>query len=387
MELPATLRLAVDRALEGIPLAALSSAAEALSQRYRSEIRDGRFHVDDDLAARAYLATRLPATYAAIRAALTMVEEALPGFAPTGLLDLGAGPGTALWATLDCWPLLATATLLEGSAAIRRQGEALIDQALPAAAGSRTSVAWAVADLANLGASDASSSAAGSKKGDKAGGDLVTLCYVLDELAPAARNRLVDWAWSRCAGLLLIVEPGTPAGWHRILAARDQLIAAGARIVAPCPHERACPLLPQPLSQGSLAAGPLAAGPLPAQSDLKRENTATRAVATDNWCHFSRRVARSRLHRLVKQADVPWEDEKFIFIAAARPAVSAAADPQHKTARLIAPVRQFGGQLQLQLCDASGRYRELRLSKRDGDAYKQARRRDWGDRIDIADNS
>ncbi|HVI91410.1 MAG TPA: small ribosomal subunit Rsm22 family protein [Dongiaceae bacterium] len=354
MELPAALRHAVDRALEGIPLAGLTGAAEMLSRRYRSEIRDGRFHVDDDLAARAYLATRLPATYAAIRAALAMVEERRPDFAPTNLLDLGAGPGTALWAALDCWPRLTAAVLLEGSAAIRRQGEALIDQALPAAASGQTSIAWAVADLAHLGTGDLGT---GDTVCGNARGDLVTLCYVLDELAPAARTRLVDWAWSRCDSLLLIVEPGTPAGWHRILTARDHLIAAGAHIVAPCPHDRPCPLLPT------------------------APDPATGSAAAGNWCHFSRRVARSRLHRLVKQADVPWEDEKFIFIAAARPALRPAADAGDNPARIIAPVRQGGGQVQLQLCDAAGCYREVRLSKRDGDAYRQARRRDWGDCI------
>jgi ribosomal protein RSM22 (predicted rRNA methylase) len=354
MELPAALRHAVDHALEGVPLAALSAAALTLSRRYRGEIRDGRFHIDDDLAARAYLATRLPATYAAIRAALAMVEERLPGYAPTHLLDLGAGPGTALWAVLDCWPRLAGAVLLEGSAAIRRQGELLIARALPATPGGGTAIAWADTDLADPDA------------GAAAAGDLVTLCYVLDELAPAARERLVDWAWSRAAGLLLIVEPGTPAGWHRILAARDQLIAAGARIVAPCPHARPCPLLPP--------------------SDPATAYSAADNAAAENWCHFSRRVARSRLHRLVKQADVPWEDEKFIFIAAARPAACASVQPPDQPARIIAPVRQFGGQLQLQLCDAAGRGREVRLSKRDGDAYKRARRRDWGDSIDIADH-
>lgn len=350
MELPAALRHAIDRALEGVPLAPLTAAAETLSRRYRAELRDGRFHVDDELAARAYLATRLPATYAAIRASLAMVEERLPDFAPARLLDLGAGPGTALWATLDCWPGLSSAVLLEGSAAIRKQGANLVHQALPAAASGQTSIAWAEADLTKLGDHD-------DKTCGNAGGDLVTLCYVLDELAPAARAKLVDWAWSRCEGLLLIVEPGTPAGWHRILAARDRLTAAGGKVVAPCPHQLPCPLLSTATTTGG---------------------------GGENWCHFSRRVARSRLHRLAKQADVPWEDEKFIFIAIARTDVATSMPGGAETpARIIAPVRQAGGQLQMQLCDPAGRYRQIGLSKRDGDLYKQARRLDWGDCISL----
>ena len=93
MELPPALRQAVDKALEGVPLAELKRAADLLSRRYRDEVRDGRLHLSDHLAAQAYLATRLPATYAAIRASLAAVAEMRPDFAPASLLDIGAGPG------------------------------------------------------------------------------------------------------------------------------------------------------------------------------------------------------------------------------------------------------------------------------------------------------
>jgi ribosomal protein RSM22 (predicted rRNA methylase) len=386
MELPAALRHAVDQALEGVALADLARAADLLSQRYRAEIRDDRFHLSDDLAALAYLTTRLPATYAAIRAALAMVTERLSDFAspfaPASQLDLGAGPGTAFWAARDCWPEITTATLLEGSDAIRRQGEKLIGLALPRETGpgetgpgktesSETgdipiSITWQSADLAKL---DAQGAAAMHQPAD-----LVSLCYVLDELAPAARQRLVDWAWAHCDGMLVIVEPGTPAGWHRILTARQHLLAQGARIIAPCPHELVCPLLP-------------ATQPATAERGIQGEYGAKAAVdVTGPWCHFSRRVARSRLHRLAKQADVPWEDEKFIFIAVMRPSIPVSSNVQatQAAARLIAPPRGASGRLQLQLCEADGQKRDRLISKRDGDLYRRARRLGWGDSLDLA---
>src|SRR4051794_4455948 len=124
MELPRALRQAVDAALEGVSARDLAAASDALSLRYRAELRDGRLHVSDDLAARAYLAARLPATYAAIRAALDAVIELSPHFAPRSLLDFGAGPGTVLWAVHDCWPELEAATLVEASAPMRKFGAA-----------------------------------------------------------------------------------------------------------------------------------------------------------------------------------------------------------------------------------------------------------------------
>lgn len=70
MELPAPLRQGVDSLLDKVPLPSLRQAARTLSERYRAELRDGRLHMAEDLAVRAYLATRLPATYAAVRASL-----------------------------------------------------------------------------------------------------------------------------------------------------------------------------------------------------------------------------------------------------------------------------------------------------------------------------
>ncbi|WP_225767280.1 small ribosomal subunit Rsm22 family protein [Inquilinus sp. Marseille-Q2685] len=323
MELPAALRAAVDRALEGVALAELSAAASLLSQRYRAELRDGRFHVADDRAVQAYLATRLPATYAAVRACLEAVADRCPDFAPSSLLDAGAGPGTALWAAAETWPGLAAATLLEGSAAFRDWGARLAGDAVPPAE-------WRAADLARpLPTLPAH--------------DLVILSYVLDELAPDRRDALVDGLWAATGDILLIVEPGTPAGYRRILDARARLIAAGGHVVAPCPHGRACPLV------------------------------------EPDWCHFARRVARSRLHRQAKGGEVPWEDEKFSYVAVSRrPAAPILG-------RVIAPPRGAGSRIDLRLCAPEGLV-ERTVTKRDGAQLKTARRLRWGDALEADDS-
>ena len=167
MDLPPVLRQAVNEALEGVALADLKRAADLLSHRYRGEVRDGRLHLSDRLAAQAYLATRLPATYAAIRASLTTVADMRPDFAPATLLDIGAGPGSALWAAHDCWDSLQDATLVETSDAIRTIGAAL-GQALP------IRIAWADANIeTGLPALPPA--------------DLVTLAYVLDDMRAVNR--------------------------------------------------------------------------------------------------------------------------------------------------------------------------------------------------------
>jgi ribosomal protein RSM22 (predicted rRNA methylase) len=318
MQLPQDLREAIDRELEGIPLADLARAAERLSERYRSERRDGTFHLNDELAAWAYLATRMPATFAAVSASYRAVAEARPDFRPRTILDVGAGPGTATWAAAACWESLNDAVLLEGSPVIRTVGARLAQPLML----DRT--AWLSArlddDLSDLG-----------------GRDLVVLAYVLGELAPALRAPLIGQLWNLARDVLVVVEPGTPEGWRRILGVRDQLIAAGAHVLAPCPHAHACPL------------------------------------ATPDWCHFSARVPRSRLHREAKGGTVPWEDEKFIYVAASR------HPGRQSKARVVAPPHTSKAALTLKLCQKDGHAAEQSFARRDGAPFKAVRKLSWGD--------
>jgi ribosomal protein RSM22 (predicted rRNA methylase) len=315
MQLPPSLRAAIDRELDGIALADLARASDALSQRYRAELQDGRLHLSDEMAARAYLTTRLPATFAAVSAALAAIAEARPDFAPGSVLDAGAGPGTATWAAAQRWSSLADATLVEASPAIRAIGERL---GLPLGRAN-----WIAGRL------DAAL--------DLSSRDLVVLGYVLDELPEAARDPLIKKLWALTGDTFVIVEPGTPAGWQRILHARNLLIQAGAHILAPCPHAKPCPL------------------------------------AAPDWCHFSARVARSRLHREAKGGTVPWEDEKFIYVAASRhPATSSRS-------RVLAPPQSSKFAVTLKLCEPGGQAVERTIEKRSGASFRQARKLDWGD--------
>ena len=320
MQLPPALRQAIDRELEGVSLADLTQAADTLSRRYRAEIRDGRHHLDDAMAARAYLATRLPATFGAIAASLWAVVESRPDFKPRNLLDIGAGPGTATWAASAIWDSVTQASLVEASPAIREIGGRL------SGALALDKIAW-----------HAESVAGGLRERDKA--DLVLMAYVLDELQPSERTPLIARLWELTAGALVIVEPGTSAGWQRILAARAQLVAAGAHILAPCPHDKPCPL------------------------------------SAPDWCHFAARVARSRLHREAKGGSVPWEDEKFIYLAVGR------APLAERRPRIIAPPYTGKAAIRLKLCQGDGTSKEQTYRKRDQMIIKALRRSNWGDTV------
>lgn len=323
MDLPSTLRQAIERELDGFAVGDIQRAADALSHRYRGERDDGRPHVSDAMAAAAYLAARLPATYAAIAASLETVREARPSFEPRTLLDVGAGPGTAGWAASTMWPGLSHARLIEASAAQRAAGQRL---GSPAAI---ETVEWIAAD-------------ATATLPPLVGADLVVVGYVLGELAEGARDRLVDRLWPLAEDTLVIVEPGTPAGWQRVLRARQQLVSLGAHLLAPCPHAHACPL------------------------------------SAPDWCHFSERLPRSQIHRRAKDAALAWEDEKFIYIAASR------VPAESRRSRVVAHPRMAGGQTRVKLCRPDGGAGERLFTRREGELYKAARRVEWGDTLDAS---
>ena len=318
-DLPPALRAAIDRELEGVPRKGLADRARATSEAYRAgKPSAGVIREADD--ALAYALTRLPATYAACAAVFAEAARMAPAFRPGRVLDVGAGTGGASWAAHATWMGIATSTWVDSNPAFL---------ALAARLAAGTPLAAAQAKQADL-----------TIHADWPAADLAVASYVLAELAPNAQATVVQALWAATEGVLALVEPGTPAGYARILAARTGLIAAGARIVAPCPHEAACPL------------------------------------AAPDWCHFSIRLARSRDHRLAKGADVPFEDERFAYLLAARPSVVMDA----RGPRILAPPRAGKPGIDLKLCGPEGLEQRF-VARRDKLAYAAARRLGWGDTL------
>lgn len=321
-DLPAPLRLAADRLMEGVSRRDMAERASAISARYRAGGTSAGV-VGSAADATAYVLTRLPATYAACARVFAEAAERAPDFAPASLLDAGAGPGGAGWAAMEAWPAIQRASLLDSN-------RAFLDMAATLAAEGPGPLRDADRRKGDLTA-----------PADWPTADLVVASYALAEIPPAKQALTVAALWASTEGLLVIVEPGTPAGYARIIAARETLIAAGGTVLAPCPHQQACPL-----------------------------------VAPD-WCHFSQRLARSRDHRLAKGAQAPFEDEKFSYLVAARPSVPALAP----TPRVLAPPHMSKPGVDLKLCTLEGRAELGFVPRRDKRAYAVARRLDWGDAL------
>src|SRR6267154_2177664 len=221
-DLPAELKAALDARLQGLSRNDAAGRAALISQTYRDGGGSGTIRTKID--ALAYALVRMPATYAAVTAGLNALREIAPHFAPASLLDVGAGPGTATWAAAEAFPSLTGFTLFDPNNALRALALDLGRDS--------TRLSKMTYQHGEAGAALAGSEAA----------DLVIASYMIGEIDDAQRTALGDVMWKKTRDTLLIVEPGTPASYNRIIALRRQLIAAGAHVAAPCPHDGGCPL-------------------------------------------------------------------------------------------------------------------------------------------------
>jgi ribosomal protein RSM22 (predicted rRNA methylase) len=306
--------------------AGLAATAETLSSAYRSgspaEERAG--HVHDPRTAAAYAAARMPATFAAIGRALAATAASLPGHSPRRLLDVGTGTGSAAWAAVAVWPSLDSLTLVDREPAAIALGTRLA----AGAGGALGTAAWRTEPIASA---------------DLDASDVVTAAYVLGELDESGRRAAIERMWAATRGVLVLVEPGSRAGYERIIAARSSLIAAGGTVVAPCPGDEPCPL------------------------------------HEPEWCHFLARLDRSPLQRRTKGATLSWEDEPYAFVAAARPGAVGTIERAPRV--VLGRPRHGAGRVELRVCMADGTIARETISRRDGPAYRASRDLAWGDRV------
>jgi ribosomal protein RSM22 (predicted rRNA methylase) len=317
MQLPKSLLAAIEAEAERVPARDLQRAAEELSQRYRAGEKQ---LVTSEAHRVAYLLTRMPATYAAIHRVLLELRERAPAFAPESLLDLGSGPGTAVFAAAELFPSLRTVTAVEHDSDMTGLAQKL-------ATGNRQlATEWRDADVRSTHLDPA---------------DLVIAAYSLGELDAKAAAEIARRAWVAAKHAFVVIEPGTPRGFENVLQIREGL-GVEAPIASPCPlapHE--CPM-----------------------------------ATLGDWCHFAARVERSSLHRRLKSGALGYEDEKFSYTIFTK---DAAVD--RAPARVVRHPQIGKGHVKLTLCTGEA-ITPLTITRSQGAVYKRARKVEWGEAWD-----
>lgn len=312
---------------EGFKLKDLRNSYAKLSSAYQTKQKASSIRFSKEEAF-AYSLGRMPATMAVFSSILKRLKQAVPSFSPHCLLDLGSGPGSALWASFDTLPTLQTFTAIEANPYFIELSQEIAAIFYPA-----LTPIWKQGDILSFLSPSTTEDTY----------DVTILSYVLGELPHSSYTSLLGKVWDKTKDVLIIINPGTPEGFHSLLKARSFFIQSEfshpCHILAPCPHAYACPL----------------------------ENK-------QDWCHFSAYVSRSKAHTIVKEGSLPYEQEKFSYLIIKR-GMSETPSP----ARIIKKPLVRKGHIHLDLCTSEGKEARTTISKRQKEAYLKAKYLSWGD--------
>lgn len=318
MSLSPSVLTALEAQVQTCGLANVRKAWENIYESYQDFHQQDSANIkplNDTTKVVAYAATRMISTHGV----LEKIMELIPSDAQiSSLLDLGAGTGAGAFASLNLFPDIKELHLVDQSKAMLAMAQTLLKD-------SDAKVQLHVQNMTDLK--------------ELTPCDLVIISYALHEMEPEAQRTLLEKAWGLTKQYLVIAEPGTPYAFKHFVKNRSYLIKNGATVVAPCSHENLCPL-----------------------GDSQKD-----------WCHFSVRLARPYFYQQIKGGSKSYGDEKYTFGIFKKGApLKTLGDP------IIAHPRKSGGLMQLNICTAEG-IKEIKITRKDKDAFKAARHLEWGD--------
>lgn len=318
MDIPQELKIAIENQLVGIKSNQIIENSQKISSRYRNNIGDGKIFVNKQEEALSYAISRMPSTYCAIYSALDHTLENYNEKINT-CYDIGAGTGAATWA-VNQFMHLEKCTCFEREQVMINMGKKLMKNTF------LERVEWDKFDILEDDFEDRTA-------------DLVITSYMINELPEENKNKIIKKLWNITNKILLIVEPGTPAGFKNIVNAREMLLKEGANIIAPCSHQNEC------------------------------------KIKEDDWCSFYVRVNRSGIQRLAKKGELGYEDEKFSYIAFSKTAID------NQKTRILRHPQIYQGYVKIKVCTNHG-IEEKIYSKKDGEIYKKIKKLNAGDIIE-----
>ncbi len=320
LSLPESIETAINDVLSTYPQNELLKRSKSIHERYMEREKDGEHFLHDRGDIMAYLAMRVPATYAQIMGALTQIQEVMPSFQPKSLLDIGSGPGTATWAAQSIFPSLKHATLVDREKQFLYFGQEIMQKAqIPLA------TSWERSDIRTFSGTNY---------------DLILVANVLNELSSHDVTELLQYLTARCTGIMVVIEPGTPNGFAIVQKAT---MASSLNIIAPYIN-----------------------------SKVTKSN--------DYWIHFPERFTRPEFQKRIRQhmrddslSASDWEEAKYSYVAMSKLPIEKSF-----YGRCVGKVEKQKGLVKVPLLTENG-IETVTVLKRNKQAYNFAKEVRWGD--------
>ena len=313
MQISNSLKKVLEKESANLQINKLKNNAINISENYRSNNKKSISSKEDVLA---YALSRMPATYCAVYSSLQQTLNQIK-ILPKSLLDVGAGTGSATFAAHELLTL-ERINCLEYQDEMIKMGKKLISYDIEL----NNKTTWKKFNfiLDNI----------------ENKYDMVISSYVLNELTEEEQLKAVEKLWNATNNLLLIVDAGTPKNFQQMQKIRSYLLSQNANLIAPCTHSNNCP------------------------------------IKQNDWCHFTTRVERSKIHKILKQGESPFEDEKFTYLAFSK------IENNHANSRVLRHPIYKPKVVDLELCTKNGEKKTVKITK-SNENYKLARKVGTGD--------
>ncbi len=162
----------------------------------------------------AYVACRMPATFAATFSILSEISRRIPDLNPKTILDFGTGPGTCLWAAKKIWSSLENAKAIDSSEHMLEIFDKFSD------INREMNNHESFKNIETMRFLPVQKTAAEQDKFD-----IVISAFTLSDL-PNDTNRkfTLNSLWNQTSDMLILIDRGTPVGFDLISKARQYII-------------------------------------------------------------------------------------------------------------------------------------------------------------------
>ncbi|CEJ04110.1 hypothetical protein RMCBS344292_18078 [Rhizopus microsporus] len=286
----------------------------------------------------AYTASVMSGNYAAIYNVLKELKSRVSSFSPNSMLDFGTGPGTAIWAAKQLFDVEAytAVDLSEDMLNVAEQLEKSV----------KTDKCQSIEFKRYLSYNPTAPKT-----------DLVISAFTLGDItSEALQKSTVEQLWSQTGDILVLMDRGTPVGFQNIAKARQWILnEQDAHVIAPCSHDKPCPML-----------------------------FSAESKPNQMWCHYSQRVQRPSFLMKTKHAKNNIEDIKYSYVIlrkGKRPSPQSDMETQaYDWPRLVQPPLKKNKHVVLDTCSKEGEIQRMVIPKSQGKVpYRDARKAAWGD--------
>lgn len=248
----------IEEILSNQKLTKLKKDYNNISLKYRKENINSSTIVSNQNQALSYVSSRMPETSVIIDSVLNKINKLVDIKEEIkSVLDLGSGTGSALWALENYVNNIEVFAVEKQESMIKYSKELSKNLSL--------NISYIQEDVL-------------SEKIEKLNcTDLVLESFMLNEMNEKDRKQTLDLMIKKANKYIVLIEPGTPVSYKKMMEDRKYLLSKNLNIILPCMHNKNCPL-------------------------------------KDDYCNFTVRVNRTKTLKQIKSGSLGYEDEKYFYL-------------------------------------------------------------------------